>query len=354
VRQMKIRNLAGKALGAAFSLGLMFSPATAGASIKVLQSTYPDGTAAPAELYLSGEITTSTKQEMLAALDQIGRKVPMLYLDSAGGDLVAGMELGEAIRRRGINTSIGKSSGNYGKPLPGICYSACVLTFSGGHFRFADQNARIGIHRFYRRTTSTSDLDVGQVVSAAITSYLIRMGVSPLLFEKMAQVGGGKMQLLPISEASGLSLVNNGILSPQWGIEGKQGTVYLKGEQETWNGTGKLIVTCASHNGVKISALYDAGTNNQEILRNARNYTLRVNSQFLPIPHLQSAPKISGDYLTATFTPDSSMIWDMQSAEQLGFGFHPTGSDSFYGFLIDARSERDLIRSFVQHCQSRD
>lgn len=173
---MKIRNLAGKALGAAFSLGLMFSPATAGASIKVLQSTYPDGTAAPAELYLSGEITTSTKQEMLAALDQIGRKVPMLYLDSAGGDLVAGMELGEAIRRRGINTSIGKSSGNYGKPLPGICYSACVLTFSGGHFRFADQNARIGIHRFYRRTTSTSDLDVGQVVSAAITSYLIRMG----------------------------------------------------------------------------------------------------------------------------------------------------------------------------------
>ncbi|MFU7548137.1 hypothetical protein ACM9NK_29375, partial [Pseudomonas paraeruginosa] len=90
---------------------LMFSPATAGASIKVLQSTYPDGTAAPAELYLSGEITTSTKQEMLAALDQIGRKVPMLYLDSAGGDLVAGMELGEAIRRRGINTSIGKSSG---------------------------------------------------------------------------------------------------------------------------------------------------------------------------------------------------------------------------------------------------
>lgn len=231
MRQMKIRNLAGKALGAAFSLGLMFSPATAGASIKVLQSTYPDGTAAPAELYLSGEITTSTKQEMLAALDQIGRKVPMLYLDSAGGDLVAGMELGEAIRRRGINTSIGKSSGNYGKPLPGICYSACVLTFSGGHFRFADQNARIGIHRFYRRTTSTSDLDVGQVVSAAITSYLIRMGVSPLLFEKMAQVGGGKMQLLPISEASGLSLVNNGILSPQWGIEGKQGTVYLKGER---------------------------------------------------------------------------------------------------------------------------
>ncbi|HHH9443119.1 TPA: hypothetical protein ACP32N_005107 [Pseudomonas aeruginosa] len=343
-----------KAISVALGLALAGASLISKAGVKVLQNTYPDGTAAPAEIYLFGEITSSTTKEVTQALDRAGPKVPMLAFDSAGGDLVAAMELGDTLRRRGVNTSIGKYSGDYGKPLPGICYSACVLAFSGGHFRFADPKAQIGVHRFFRKTSSSADLDVGQVVSAAITSYLIRVGVSPMLFEKMAQVGGGKMQLLSVSEATSLALVNNGILPPNWVIEGKQGAVYLKGEQETWNGTGKLLFSCASPRGVKITALYDAGENNQTILGTARTYTLRLNSQFHPIPKLQSDPKISGEFLMASFVPDSTMLWDLQAAEQIGFGFHPQHAESFYGFLIDARPEREMIRSFINHCQTRN
>lgn len=339
---------------AALSLALLLTPAVAGAAIQFLEGTYPDGSTAPTEAYFSGEITSTSATEVKQALERSRKKIGMLYLDSAGGDLIAGMELGDLVRQRGINTSIGKQSGHYGKPLPGTCYSACVLTFSGGHFRIAEKGSRIGIHRFYRRYASSTDLDVGQVVSAAITSYLMRMGVSQILFEKMAQVGGGKTQLLPLSEATSLSLVNNGILAPKWGIEGKQGTVYLKGEQETWNGTGKLIVSCVGHNGVKVSALYDAGPNTRSIYQVTRGYSLRVNSQFLPIPKLLSASSISGDYLVASFTPDPAQLSDIQSAEQIGFGFHPQSSDSFYGFLIDARSDREVIRSFISFCLARD
>lgn len=342
-----------KAISLALGLALSGVAITSQAKIQVLQSTYPDGTAAPAEIYLSGEITSSTTREVTQALDRVGPKVPMLTFDSAGGDLVAAMELGDTLRRRGVNTSIGKYSGKYGEPLPGVCYSACVLSFGGGHFRFADQKAQIGVHRFFRKTASSSDLDVGQVVSAAITSYLIRVGVNPLLFEKMAQVGGNKMQLLSVSEATSLALVNNGLLPPSWVIEGKQGSVYLKGEQETWNGTGKLLFSCSGPRGIKVTALYDAGDNNQNILNTARTFTLRLNSQFHPIPKLQSAPKISGDFLMANFIPDSTMLWDLQAAEQIGFGFHPQRAESFYGFLIDARPERDMIRSFINHCVTR-
>ncbi len=116
----RLRNAISLALGLALAGITLASQA----KIQVLQSTYPDGTAAPAEIYLSGEITTSTTKEVTQALDRAGPKVPMLAFDSAGGDLVAAMELGDTLRRRGVNTSIGKYSGEYGKPLPGVCYSA--------------------------------------------------------------------------------------------------------------------------------------------------------------------------------------------------------------------------------------
>lgn len=116
-----------KAISLALGLALAGITLTSQAKIQVLQSTYPDGTAAPAEIYLSGEITSSTTKEVTQALNRAGPKVPMLAFDSAGGDLVAAMELGDTLRRRGVNTSIGKYSGEYGKPLPGVCYSACVL-----------------------------------------------------------------------------------------------------------------------------------------------------------------------------------------------------------------------------------
>lgn len=311
------------------------------------------GTASPPEVYLSGEITDATVAQLSALITAKNLHGAVVYLDSAGGDPQAGMDLGELIRRSSMNTAVGRPGASPGHPAAGKCMSACVLTYAGGKFRFIDSASQIGIHRFYRRTALATDLDVAQIFSAAITSYLIKMGVAPALFQRMVQVGRGQMQLLSHSDAVQLNLVNNGVLPADWEIEGKQGSVFLVGRQQTMNGYGKILMSCAPNQRVKVSALWDAGDNKTFITRNSKAYSLRINQQFLPIGQLQTKPSISGDYVLASFIADDNMLWSLSGAEQIGFGFHTGEANTFFGFLLDATGKQDLVRSWIKHCSER-
>ncbi|WP_409286951.1 COG3904 family protein [Pseudomonas guariconensis] len=319
-------------------------------NIQVLPSASPGS---PPEVYLSGEITSSTVAEFSQISKRKGLTGAIVYLDSAGGDPHAGIALGELIRAAQMNTAIGRPGASPGHPLKGSCMSACVLTYAGGTFRFIDPASTLGIHRFYRRTATTADLDVAQVVSAAITSYLIKMGVSPSLFERMALVARGKMAVLSHADAAQLNLVNNGVLPASWAIEGKQGTVYLVGRQRTWNGSGKLVMTCAPGRRVKLSALYEAGGNNDYIVKHSTHFSLRINQQFLPISSLQGQPSLSGEYILASFLPDDTMLNSLAGAERIGFGFHTRDADTFFGFLVDAAGAQEMVRSWIKHCTER-
>ena len=62
----------------------------------------------------------------------------LLFLNSPGGNLLAGMKLGKVIRKWELFTHIGKASknGEHFESDPGECYSACALAFLGGEYRF--------------------------------------------------------------------------------------------------------------------------------------------------------------------------------------------------------------------------
>jgi hypothetical protein len=319
--------------------------------IQIVPVTHPDGTPSQPEVYLSGEITDATVDQLSALIRERRLNSSIVYLNSDGGDPQAGMDLGDLLRRSNINTAVGKIGKTPGRPAAGKCQSACVLTYVGGKFRFIDPASQLGIHRFYRRTATASDLDVAQVMSAAITGYLIRMDIDPALFQRMVKVGRGQMELLSARDAAALNVVNNGMLKAKWGIEGKSGSVYLLGTQETWNGTGKVIMSCVpQQNRIKFSALYDAGTQTGSIAKNTQSYTLRINQKFVPLGPMLTRATISGGYLLASFTPTDPQMWDIQSAEQIGFGFHTGQADTFYGYLVDATGAQDLIRSWIKHC----
>lgn len=318
--------------------------------IRIVPSASQRGVNSPPEVYLSGEITDETVDQLKGLIRNQDIDGSIVYLDSMGGDPKAGMALGEVIRKQNMNTAVGKPGASPGRPEPGKCMSACVLTLAGGKFRFVDQSSQLGIHRFYRRTATATDLDVAQVLSASITSYLIRMGIDPALFERMVQVSRGKMELLGHVDAAKLNLVNNGVLPAEWEIEGKQGSVYLVGRQVTWNGTGKVLLTCAPGKRVKFSALYDAGNNNAYLSKHSIRYSLRINQRFYPIVQMQSNASISGGFVLASFIPDDSMVWNISAAEQIGFGFHTGQADTFYGFIVDATGKQDLVRSWMKHC----
>ena len=57
-----------------------------------------------------------------------------VFLESEGGNLLAGIQLGEAIRLKGFSTAV-----------TGICASACALAWLGGQPRFMTPVASVGI-----------------------------------------------------------------------------------------------------------------------------------------------------------------------------------------------------------------
>ncbi|MBK7706482.1 MAG: hypothetical protein IPJ30_12060 [Acidobacteria bacterium] len=123
-------------------------------------------------IYAIGEIDADAGKRLEAFLKE--NKIPeksTLALDSPGGSLFGGITLGRVIREAGLFTYVGKKSTKPDDLIqPGECYSACALAFLGGQFRWVNPPSEYGVHRFNSR--AKGDIDVAQVVSAAIVQYI--------------------------------------------------------------------------------------------------------------------------------------------------------------------------------------
>ena len=150
-----------------------------------------------------GEITKDTPERFRKFLDSdpFDGSIYIVALNSPGGNLSAGLELGQLIREEGLNTSIAKYpfDPNVGQLLhidePGYCYSACALAFLGGKKRTLDSSSQIGFHQFRRASNSYfSDVEdvwvtqgSSQITSANILDYIVEMGINPMLFSELSK-----------------------------------------------------------------------------------------------------------------------------------------------------------------------
>jgi hypothetical protein len=83
---------------------------------------------------------------------------------SDGGSLVAGLRIGEAIRRKGFSTIV---------PDGRRCASACALAWLGGVERFIGIDGKIGFHAGH---DSASDRESG-VGNTLLGTYLTKIGL---------------------------------------------------------------------------------------------------------------------------------------------------------------------------------
>lgn len=103
-------------------------------------------------IFADGEIAASTPQDFAALLGLhllVAPPIPpytTVVLNSPGGNLGAGMELGEKIRTNRFATEIGRPGG--AGVQPGVCYSACTFAFLGGIARQVRPESVFGVHRF--------------------------------------------------------------------------------------------------------------------------------------------------------------------------------------------------------------
>lgn len=134
----------------------------------------------------TGRITEDTPAEFDRFLASHDAKLSRnLHMHSNGGNLLAGLELGEKIRNAGYNTFIGRSIAlddafDVFDYRTAICASACAYAFLGGVTRDFDANDVYGVHRFGLPGKGVNG-DQAQVISSRIASYVQRMGVDQAL-----------------------------------------------------------------------------------------------------------------------------------------------------------------------------
>lgn len=133
-----------------------------------------------------------------------------VWLNSDGGNLLAGLALGAAIRAEGfLNTRV------YSEYMSARCYSACAYVFMGGRERELSEDTSIGFHQFFSGQNTVASYDdlikklewseaSTQLLSAIVLKYLLEMGGHVDLFYRTVAALPGEMfipqtkELLPL------------------------------------------------------------------------------------------------------------------------------------------------------------
>jgi hypothetical protein len=140
-----------------------------------------------------GPITKQTPNDFLAFMQQYHDKLyihPFIVLDSPGGSLTAGLELGKLFRaataQTGVAAAVAVSNGALTQGT-GLCASACAYAFLGGSVRVMVKDSKLGFHQFYftppkgegTTTTLADGVSEAQTMTGALVLYLKTMGIDP-------------------------------------------------------------------------------------------------------------------------------------------------------------------------------
>lgn len=183
-----------------------------------------------------------------------------IYLNSSGGSLVAGMQLGRLIRTNNFDTYIGAANHvNFNEPQfvgsdinpkrylsiveNAHCYSACAYAFLGGVVRDIDwDSSSYGVHQFYSSTGNGRE-DVAQVVYSQISLYLDEMNVNRKLLDLAASASKKEMYRLSSEQAESLKVINQRMSQTEWEVSGAKGKIYLCSDSKPEN-TDAITTLC--------------------------------------------------------------------------------------------------------------
>jgi hypothetical protein len=300
-------------------------------------------------IFLDGPIDAGAADRLSEIIAAEGIDAASVYLNSRGGSLAAGVAIGRVIRASGFSTNVGRGTTDPLETAPGVCFSACAFAYAGGGWRYLDDDAQIGVHRFHGEAPRGDELADAQFVSGAITRYLSEMGVSTDLFALMAGTPSDEIYVIDADDARELRLVNDGRDVPEWSIEASDAGFYLRGVQDTAWGPGKVVIGCLG-TGWMLMGFYSV-TNADEITAGAVRASVRVDDDFLPLEGKSFYAK-NGDVVgMADLAP--ATVARLRRASEIGFAFHPLNPEIFWGFAVEVGEFREKVERYFSACESR-
>lgn len=159
----------------------------------------------PGRIDAVGVITRETPGDFRKFLAETEYPPTNIRFNSPGGDLSAGLELGQLIRANGFDTEAF------------YCASACTYAFLGGvERRFVGDETKFGVHRFYKEKAvlnptleqfTGQDLGATQRVMAGLMIYLFDMDIDLRFLAIASQAGPTEIRWISIEEARDLKIV---------------------------------------------------------------------------------------------------------------------------------------------------
>lgn len=213
-----------------------------------------------------GTIEADTAEKFTAFIKEKQPNGNKIVFHSPGGDLIGGMQLGNEIKKLGLNAFVANSINNPdnleasgGKTAndfaPGKCLGACAYAFLGGKQRVLDvsdfggfyrgmQGSQLGFQPLYA-TKEAAKTEEGALKAGKIINYILGMGVNPELLARLAQ---DKASIeLTTNELARLNITNTQAFTA-WTVEPyKQGFVIAaKNKNANSNQVEQITALCKS------------------------------------------------------------------------------------------------------------
>jgi hypothetical protein len=216
-------------------------------------------------IFADGDFTIETPEALRAFLKRsVYTPDTVIYLNSLGGDLGAGMEVGKIIREAHLNTGVARNTRDpaqastidldaFSRVYPGYCVSACSLAFLGGVSREVKAGATYAVHQVSmncidkRKARSQfpwltmpnvnycPELDQAlamvQIASGAVVEYVRQMGADPIFLTEMAKAGPNTINALTQDQLNAYR-INFTLRTSSWSYEtDAQGQFFLQYRQ---------------------------------------------------------------------------------------------------------------------------
>ncbi|MDP3739087.1 MAG: hypothetical protein Q8R02_16960 [Hyphomonadaceae bacterium] len=216
-------------------------------------------------IFGDGDFTIDTPEALRAFLKRsVYSPDTVIYLNSLGGDLGAGMEVGKVIREAHLNTGVARNSRDalqantidleaFSRVYPGYCVSACSLAFLGGVSRDVKPGATYAVHQVAmncvdkRKARSQfpwvvmpnvnycPELDEAlalvQIASGAVVEYVRAMGADPIFLSEMSKAGPNSINPLTMDQLNAYK-INFTMRTESWSYEtDAQGQFFLQYRQ---------------------------------------------------------------------------------------------------------------------------
>ncbi len=213
---MKVSNFDKHWIGIVATLSCFISsvPAMA-AEVRVLSSE----NGKPNIVILSGDLVLGDQKKFIS--QTLSLDAAIVVFESNGGNLIAGIEIGKAIRLKDFVTYV---------PADTVCASACAFAWLGGTKRLLSRSARIGFHAaFINERGVARESGMGNALAGA---YLNQLGLPSRAISYITSAAPSDMTWLTITDAGNVG-IDASIFDPQSAQKSQPSTSVDRQRQST-------------------------------------------------------------------------------------------------------------------------